>query len=87
MWRALSPASQLIWLRVAAMLVLIVVWSRALSPQAVWPAIALISCGCGAAATLAALIRRDPIWGPSLTRWDEAAACFALQCVAQFMMA
>lgn len=87
MWRALTPASQLICLRLAATLVLIAVWSRALSPQAVWPAVALVSCGCGAAASLAALIRRDPIWGPSLTRWDEAAALFGVQSVAQFMMA
>jgi hypothetical protein len=85
MWRALDPGSQLACRRLLTTLVLITLWAFALSPHAVPAAIALLCCGCAAMSALFALLRREPVWGQSFGRWDEAAVLFGVQCMARFL--
>jgi hypothetical protein len=55
-------------------LTLVQIWAAALSPQAVWLGIALLSGGGAAIAAALALFRREPLLGPKLNRLDEATA-------------
>jgi hypothetical protein len=47
--------------------------------------IALCAFWYGLFSGLVALVRREPVGGPSLNGWDELLAFLALKCLAQFM--
>jgi hypothetical protein len=70
----LDPLSLQTCRRLLVNLVLVLIWAAALSPQAVWLGVALLSGGGASIAAAVALFRREPLLGPSLNRWDEATA-------------
>jgi len=74
MMQALDPASLLTCRRFLLTVALLMIWSATLAPQAVFAAMALLSSGCATLSALVALLRRERFSGPSLNRWDEAAA-------------
>ena len=85
MLQALDPPSLLTCRRFVLTVALLAVWSVALSPGRVFAAAALLSSGCAVVTALVALLRRERFWGPSLNRWDEAAALLAVQCVTRLL--
>lgn len=69
---ALDPPSMYTCRRVLLGIVLVLLWSKALTPQAIWLGIATLSGGYAIIATGFAVLCREPMLGPSLNRWDEA---------------
>ena len=72
--RALDPLSLQTCRRLLVSVALTMFWARALSPQAGWFAVATLSGCCAVISAGIALLRREPVLGPTLNRWDEAAA-------------
>jgi hypothetical protein len=72
MLHALDPLSRHSCRRLLVSVVLVLLWAKALSPQAVWAGVAVFSGGFALVSTGLAMLRRDPLLGPSLNRWDEA---------------
>lgn len=85
MLRALDPLSRQTCRRLLITFALLMVWARALSPQAVWFAVATMSGTCAVIAAGIALLRREPVMGPTLNRWDEAAALLGMHFLARVL--
>jgi hypothetical protein len=83
MRQALDPMSLNTCRRLALGVVLVLLWSNALSPQAIWLGIAMLSGGYAMIATGFAILCRDPLLGPSLNRWDEATALAGMHFLAR----
>ena len=83
MLRALDPLSLQTCRRLLVTLVLLMLWARALSPQAVWFALATLSGTCAVIAAGIGLLRRERVMGPTLNRWDEAAALLGVHFLAR----
>jgi hypothetical protein len=82
----LDPLSLQTCRRLLVNLVLVLIWAAALSPQAVWLGVALLSGGGAAIAAAVARFRREPLLGPSLNRWDEATALAGVHFLARAMI-
>lgn len=86
MGRALDPSSLHTCRRLLLSVVLVLLWAKALSPQAVWAAVAMLSGGFALIATGIAVLRRDPLLGSSLNRWDEATALAGMHFLARALI-
>jgi hypothetical protein len=83
MLRALDPLSRHSFRRLVFSVVLVLLWAKALSPQAVWLGIAMMSGGFAMVSSGLALLCREPLLGPSLNRWDEATALAGMHFLAR----
>jgi hypothetical protein len=82
----LDPLSRLTCHRLLISLLLLLLWAKALSPSAIWAEVALLSSACAAIIAVLAALGREPLFGPSLNRWDEAAALLGVHCLARLLM-
>jgi peptidoglycan biosynthesis protein MviN/MurJ (putative lipid II flippase) len=81
--RAFDPLSRLSFRRLLLSILLVLLWAKALNPQAVWLGIAMLSGGFAMIASGIAMLRREPMLGPSLNRWDEATALAGIHFLAR----
>ncbi len=72
--------------RLLVSIVVLIVWARVLSPQAVWAGVAALSGGCALISAGLALVRREQFLGPTLSRWDETAALVGLHHLALLLI-
>jgi hypothetical protein len=82
----LDPLSLRTCRRLLVSVAFVALWAAALSPQAVWFGVATLSGGCATIAAAVALFRREPLLGPSLNRWDEAAALLGMHFLARALI-
>jgi hypothetical protein len=82
----LDPLSLQTCRRLVVTIAMVIVWASVLSPQAVWAAVAAISGGCALVSAGLALVRREQLLGPTLSRWDETAALVGLHHLALLLI-
>ncbi len=82
----LDPMSRQTCRRLLISIVLLMLWAKLLSPQAVWVAVAALSGACAIISAGFALLHRDPPFGPSLNRWDEAVALVGMHSLARLLI-
>jgi peptidoglycan biosynthesis protein MviN/MurJ (putative lipid II flippase) len=80
---AFDPLSRLSFRRLLLSILLVLLWAKALNPQAVWLGIAMLSGGFALIASGIAMLCREPLLGPNLNRWDEATALAGLHFLAR----
>jgi peptidoglycan biosynthesis protein MviN/MurJ (putative lipid II flippase) len=83
MLRVLDPPSLHTCRRLVVSILLVLLWAKALSPQAVWLGIAMMSGAFAMVSSGLAMLRREPMLGPSLNRWDEATALAGMHFLAR----
>jgi peptidoglycan biosynthesis protein MviN/MurJ (putative lipid II flippase) len=83
MLRPFDPLSRLCFRRLLLSILFVLLWAKALNPHAVWLGIAMLSGGFALIASALAMLRREPMLGPSLNRWDEATALAGLHFLAR----
>jgi peptidoglycan biosynthesis protein MviN/MurJ (putative lipid II flippase) len=86
MLRALDPPSLNSCRRLVVSILLVLLWAKALSPQAIWLGIAMMSGGFAMVSSGLAILCREPMLGPSLNRWDEATALAGMHFLARALI-
>jgi len=83
---SLDPASLQTCRRLLISVVLVMLWAKALSPQAVWAGVAMLAGGCAMISAAVATLCRERFLAPNLNRWDEATALIGLHCLARLLV-